>query len=71
MDVRVTLRGDVVEGEGETEQVTLADGGSLDDLLAELAIAPQAVVLALVNDKPASRATRLQHGDHVTLAVTS
>lgn len=71
MDVTVTLRGDVVEGEGETEHVTLDDGGSLDDLLAVLAIPPQSVVLALVNETPAARATRLHHGDHVTLGVTS
>ena len=31
----------------------------------------QSVVLALVNDTPASRATRLKHGDHVTVAATS
>jgi|GEM_PF-4765900 sulfur carrier protein ThiS len=71
MQVRVTLRGEVVEGAGETEQVQLAEGASLDDLLAELAIAPQSVVLALVNETPAARATRLRDGDHVTLGVTS
>jgi len=31
----------------------------------------QAVVLALVNETPAARATRLSNGDRVTLAVTS
>ena len=71
MEVEVTLRGDVVEGDGETETVSLQDGASFDDLLAELAIPPQSVVLALVNDTPASRATRLKHGDHVTVAATS
>ena len=71
MDVQVTLRGDVVEGEGETEQVNLPEGATLDDLLAELAIAPQSVVLAVLNDGPASRAARLHQGDRVTLAVTS
>ncbi len=71
MDVEVTLRGDVVQGEPEIEQVTLADGATFDDLLAELAVAPQSVVLALVNNTPASRATRLHHGDQVTVAVTS
>ena len=71
MEVEVTLRGDVVEGDGEVERVSLQDGATFDDLLAELMIPPQSVVLALVNDTPASRATRLSHGDHVTVAATS
>jgi hypothetical protein len=71
MDIDVVLRGDVVAGETETERVSLRDGATLGDLMAELALAPQSVVLALVNEAPGSRATRLTHGDRVTLAVTS